>query len=166
MRLFLFLVLELKSYYSFSQNQGNSWMFGDSAGLNFETSPPSYFFSSIYTYEACASISDNDGNLLFYTNGNKVWNQNNEVMSNGDDLEIAGNPSSVTQGVIILPSPGFDYEYIIIYKDFIGYKYSRVDMNGDGSYGEVIEKNTLLDTINYFTEKMYAIKHANGRDWW
>lgn len=40
------------------------------------------------SFEACASISDSAGNLLFYTNGEKVWNKNHEVMPNGEGLEI------------------------------------------------------------------------------
>jgi hypothetical protein len=34
----------------------------------------------IDTAEGCATISDANGQLLFYTDGKKVWNKNHQVM--------------------------------------------------------------------------------------
>ncbi len=91
----------------FCQSYNNNWAFGDSCGLNFTTGEPVFFETSIgQVYEACASISDSFGNLLFYTNGEKVWNRENEVMPNGEELligHIIGYGSSYTQGGSILP---------------------------------------------------------------
>jgi len=74
---------------------------------------------------------------LFYTNGEKVWNKNLEVMPNGDSLNIGlvqyGNPSSITQGVTIIPKPGSMNLFYIIYMsgfnsnfpdDTVGLEYS------------------------------------------
>ncbi|MBK7109633.1 MAG: hypothetical protein IPH61_11015 [Bacteroidetes bacterium] len=73
---------------SFSQSYNNNWAFGDSCGLNFSSGEPVFFETVMESFEACASISDSAGNLLFYTNGEKVWNKNHEVMPNGEGLEI------------------------------------------------------------------------------
>jgi hypothetical protein len=83
----LFLTLLVLSQYSMlsGQNQTNYWFFGENAGLNFNTTPPTVITNSnMKTFEACSSISDKNGNLLFYTNGGSfttlnyvggVWNK-------------------------------------------------------------------------------------------
>jgi hypothetical protein len=64
-------------------------------GMDFNTVPPTYLdTSAIGNIVACgsshnegtASIADSTGQLLFYTNGKKVWNRNHEVMQNGSGL--------------------------------------------------------------------------------
>lgn len=160
---------------TYSQKYDHVWVFGDSAGLNFNFDPPENFISSIFTYEACASIADSSGDLLFYTNGEKVWNKEHEIMHNGDDLNIGLNDevgSSLTQGVLILPFVNNENKYYIfqIQRDYAipenyGIEYSIVDMTLDDGLGDVAEKNSELyeDPV---TEKMQAVKHGNGKDWW
>src|SRR6187399_2322300 len=95
----LFFIISLPA-----QNQTNNWFFGDSAGITFNTSPPSLIFGSgLNTAEGSASISDINGNLLFYSDGVSVWDRNNNVMNNGTGL--LGHISS-TQSAIIVPKPG------------------------------------------------------------
>ncbi|MBK6731582.1 MAG: T9SS type A sorting domain-containing protein [Bacteroidetes bacterium] len=154
--------------YTFAQQDAN-WVFGDSAGLNFHDGIIESFTSSMHGYEANASISDSDGNLLFYTNGINIWNKYHELMSNGDSLQIGGLPygveygSSITQGVNIVPKPDSNNQYYIFYiKDF-GLAYSLVDMSD--STGIVLDKNIEIFDKS-LTEKMQAVKHANGCDWW
>ncbi|MBP9549412.1 MAG: T9SS type A sorting domain-containing protein [Chitinophagales bacterium] len=162
---------------AYPQGYSNNWVFGESAGLNFNVSPPESFESSIITFEACASISDSLGNLLFYTNGGKVWNKNNELMLNGDSLEIGQlfyeeYGSSLTQGVIIIPIPGNTYKYYIFYIAYeilpvesFGIRYAVVDMSPDDGLGKVVLKNfSIYDSLT--VEKMQAVKHANGKYWW
>ena len=61
---FLFLfVLE----FSYAQNKNINWCFGDSAGINFSNlNSPTNFKSAVKTRGSCASISDTNGNMLFY----------------------------------------------------------------------------------------------------
>ncbi len=77
--------------HAYTQLQNVNWVFGDSIGLNFESGEPEFFETTIRTYEACASISNSAGNLLFYTNGQDVWNRDNEIMPNGDSLKCGLN---------------------------------------------------------------------------
>ena len=113
--------------------QANYWYFGAHAGLNYNTgSPPSAlsdgktWFPSV-GFAGSASISDNEGNLLFYSDGETIWNRNHVVMQYGDDM---GHVS--TQGAMIVPYPGnnilyyfylilFLYEIIIIFYKHLGY---------------------------------------------
>ena len=73
----------------------DNWTFGYHSGLNFASTPPSYFIDSINGQEcsldnpfgsessfASNSISDCDGNLIFYTNGLLVWNKKHRLMPN------------------------------------------------------------------------------------
>jgi hypothetical protein len=164
---------------AFSQNQNINWVFGDSAGLNFSGVGPEYFHTNIATYETCASVSDSTGNLLFYTNGEKVWNKSNEIMNNGDSLIIGGTSgglfnSSITQGVVVVENPSFHNQYYLIEMfqiynpgadDSFGLSYSLIDLDLYGGLGGVVEKNiSFYEGI--YREKMQAVRHANGRDWW
>lgn len=76
--LFLFL---LSPFFLFSQGEFNQWRFGWYAGLDFNFTPPvSVSGSSMYSYFSSASISDSLGNLLFYSNGESIWNKNNQTL--------------------------------------------------------------------------------------
>lgn len=96
----------------------------------------------------CASVSDKDGNLLFYSDGVRVWDLNGNIMPGGNDIggEIStGNHSE--QGIIIVPKPGSQSIYYIFtvcrFEDRThlstnhgGFHYSLVDMS-QGVHGEV-----------------------------
>ncbi|MBK7109229.1 MAG: T9SS type A sorting domain-containing protein [Bacteroidetes bacterium] len=173
-RIFIFIACAICACNGFSQYDAN-WTFGDGTGLFFSEDTIIPFESSISGFEAQASISDSSGNLLFYTNGQNVWNREHELMPNGTGLKIgklspdSAFGSSITQGVIILPMPLSERMYYIFYnKDNAlenGLDYCVVDMDAESGLGDVIEKNiTILERPT--TEKMQAVQHANGRDWW
>ena len=87
-----------------AQGQGNIWYFGNYAGLDFNSGSPVVLNNSAMSaFEGCSSIADENGNLLFYTDGMTVWNMNHQVMYNGTGLY--GNSSSTQSGVIV-PLPG------------------------------------------------------------
>jgi hypothetical protein len=143
-----------------------NWYFGDSAGLSFATDPPTVLTDgAMYAGEGCATISDTNGNLLFYTNGITVWNWNHQVMDNGTGLN--GHISS-TQSSLIVPWPGNDSLYYIFTTDAVGQwkglQYSLVNIKENAGQGKVIIKNILLKTP--VSEKLAATKHLNGRDYW
>ena len=88
----------------FSQNQTKKWYFGDQAGLDFNTTPPTILTNgAINANNSCASIADAAGNLLFYTDGQTVYNSSHVVMSNGTGL--FGHHYS-SQGSLIIKQPG------------------------------------------------------------
>ncbi|HEY1872552.1 MAG TPA: hypothetical protein VGG71_15925, partial [Chitinophagaceae bacterium] len=149
--------------------QGNNWYFGANAGLSFNSNPPTALLNgALNTYEGCASISDNNGQLLFYTDGVSVWNKNNLVMPNGGGLK--GNPSS-SNAAIIIPKPGTNNIFYVFTADasenqnLNGYNYSEIDMTLNGGLGDVTSnKNILLYAPS--TEKLTAVRDANGIDIW
>lgn len=172
----IFLLLILTFITSYGQKQGSVWYFGDHAGLDFNTGNPIAITNGA-TYdvgsdgsEGTAVISDSSGSLLFYTNGQNIWNKNHQIMPNGDSL--LGNVSS-TQAALIVAQPGSSrYFYVFTTDDFYndqlkyGFRYSIVDICLDNGFGDVIisQKNIkLLDTV---AEKLTAVRHANGIDYW
>ncbi|MBK7108997.1 MAG: T9SS type A sorting domain-containing protein [Bacteroidetes bacterium] len=166
-QILLITIAALLSCYGFSQNRAINWAFGDSAGLNFSTEPPLPFSTSIKTFEPSATISNEDGNLLFYTNGKTIWNAEHEPMLNGNFLDNgSGTLSSTTQGVIILPYPRDTNKYYVFHLDFNFLKYTVVDMSYEDGLGLVTSKNNIISEIPAITEKMHAVLHGNGRDWW
>jgi hypothetical protein len=106
---FLFLFLVLYASHSFSQGENNNWYFGDRASVNFATTPISVYYSAMSQLEGVASISDSNGDLLFYTNGINVWNRQHQIMPNG--IGLSGNNS--TQQVLIVPYPLHNNMYYI-----------------------------------------------------
>ncbi len=165
--LFVFCGLSLHA-----QKETWHWYFGTYAGLDFSTGTPlADTNSSMAMPEGCASISDSLGNLLFYTNGIKIWNKIYQMMDNGDSL--MGHWSS-TQSAIIIKQPMNDSIYFVFTLDagdgYIyspphrGFRYSTVNINQNGGLGKVIIKNVLI--IDSTSERVTAAKHCNGKDMW
>ena len=160
----LFLLI---STISNAQKEANIWHFGEFAGLDFNSGAPFALTNgALNTLEGCATIADNIGNLLFYTDGNRVWNKNHVQMPNG--FALMGNSSS-TQSAVIVQKPGSSNIYYIFTVPFqdqpnIGLRYSIVDMNLDGGLGDITTKNIFL--YSYLTEKLTAVRHANDCDVW
>ena len=151
-----------------SQNETVNWYFGDHAGIRFSIPgyvPTAATDGQLSTLEGCAAISDQEGNLLFYTDGVTVWNKEHEVMPNGTGLT---GHESTTQSALIVPAP-LDLENFYIFTlDYQaqdnGLRYSMVDMALDGGNGDVYEKN--IEMLFPCSEKMTAVRHSNGIDYW
>lgn len=114
---------------SFEREENNIWL-NNGNGLNFNTGAPVAQPSSVQTAgisNNSASVCDANGHLLFYTDGNVVWNKNNDIMQNGWDINNDGNMAPNTyfiepafgmssysfDGVIIIPMPGSSHKYYI-----------------------------------------------------
>jgi gliding motility-associated-like protein len=164
---FLLTLLLAASSIAMAQKHTNYWYFGKRIGLNFNVTPPQVLHNgAISTIEGCASIADNNGNLLFYTNGSVVINKNNLTMTNGNNL--LGDVSS-TCNTVIVPSPAGNNIYYLFTvgatnNDFEGFRYNVIDMNLQNGLGEVVTKNSLLEDDSY--EKLAAVRHCNKKDVW
>ena len=179
----LLLVLFLLTFGVFyGQLESAHWYFGHNAGLDFTsgTAVP-VFDGALNTKEGCASISDSDGNLLFYTDGRFVYNRNHQLMPNGQGLM---GDSSSTQSAIIVPFPRDETKYYIFTVGAYdgtdldpnpvpeGFHYYLVDMNLNGGLGDVEpfdnETNGLpqFPEANLSSEKITAVIHNNSLDFW
>ena len=146
---------------SWAQNQAANWYFGYGAGISFDVASgavSSMDGGNLSTNEGSATISDEDGNLLFYTDGTFVFNKNHQVMQNGSGLY---GDSSSTQSAIIVPKPDDVNIYYIFTVDNrldgndFGLNYSVVDMTLAGGLGSVTNKN--INLLALCTEKISAV---------
>ncbi|TBV26143.1 hypothetical protein DMZ43_09590 [Meridianimaribacter sp. CL38] len=158
----------------YSQNEAANWYFGKNAGLRFNTTTGTVTAitdGQLNTLEGCTSISDTDGNLLFYSDGRTIWNANHIPMPNASEAfgtGLKGDDSSTSSGLIV-PKPQDLNQYYIFTVDEPhhfnssafpnqqdgdgvndGLMYSLVDMTLEGGLGDVdpLEKNVPLITYD------------------
>ena len=193
-----------------TEKQAYNWYFCMDAGLNFGQTPPLvlsdgnvntitgyetdpngviYPESAFITYGGSSVMSDAEGNLLFYTDGNTVWNKNHDVMVNGTSL-ICGAYGK--QNNIIIPAPGNPDKYYIFTIKEPSYwtlpfpfpignplyswrvVYSEVDMSLDNGLGGItVNKNVIIDgsdeqnfLAGSYYPRMSATYHSDGHQIW
>ncbi len=158
----VFTVLSTTSCNSISNNNAKNWYFGNRAAMVFENEGPVAVTNSAMTQvEGVATMSDANGNLLFYTNGTIIYNRNHQPMENGSGLL---SHSSNTQAAFVVPFPGNPNQYFVITPG--PYYYSIVDMTLDSGNGAVLstQKNILI--TNDSSEKVAGLQASNQRDIW
>jgi|GEM_PF-6420524 len=154
------------------QKQAAFWFLGNSNGVDFTgasaeklNNAPS---GSPYAY---GTYSDENGKLVLYTDGQRLWNGNHEMIANALTLEgWSVRPSS------IIPKPGSDSLFYIftsgVYRntpsgtDEIAMFYSIADMSKDAGKGEVIEKRKVLYYGDGGYGGNYTISSNCSGDFW
>ena len=172
---------------SSAQKNDNVWVFGYYYGLSYPVPgldfywgyPDTVGFYPPFSFIAsgCVSMSDDAGNLQFYTNGDEVGNWNNNIVTNSSGYNSgSGNYyNQYWQGEISIPYPDHPGKYVLfhMYGSYVGNSlfpinlyYSIIDMSLQSGEGEMTEKqiNIISDTL--LCCSMQATRHANGRDWW
>ncbi len=198
----IFLILVILSKVSLAQWQPDTkrdyqWVFGThytylnphGHKLSFLENPPisESFDHDLNIYCTTASICDQEGNLLFFTNGMHVADRLGRIMPNGDSINQGyawyhWNSQNlgykVPQDVLILPQFGSDSLFTIFHvkveipftSQVIWYGsrllQTNIDMTKNEGFGDVLIKNNpiIIDTIA--VGMIDACRHANGRDWW
>lgn len=151
----------------YGQKEASTWYYGFRAGLKFESTGVKALSNGATNFWLghSSSISDENGNLLFYTNGDTVFNRQHRVMSNGSGLTGRGPAFTV-----IVPNPSSNGIYYIFVADrgivsLNGeFSYSIVDLALNGGLGGVAKKRQVLHSP--VVGVVAAILHANGRDIW
>lgn len=135
--------------------------------------------------EGVSCLSNENGELMFYSDGINIWNKNHEYMQKTDGTTgygqkvLPGNPSSSQSGVAI-PYPGNPDKYILLgmeHNEYKGFGYVVVDMTKNNGLGGIepvpgaqpsTKKYISLASINGSIpgESLTALRHANGRDIW
>ena len=87
-----------------SQKQADIWYFGEHAGIDFTSGTATVMTNQdvMTAYKSSAVMSDSIGNLLFFTDGIKVWDRSFTPMPGATGL--AGDVG-VTQPCIIIRTP-------------------------------------------------------------
>ena len=194
----IMVIVSLSSLITISYGQANLdniWLFGyetDSSLPQFGGSVMDFNNDTLlmYTHDrempfdaTNASICDDSGHLLFYTNGVYIANFVHDTIENGgcclNPMELNNvDGNRVPQGTIILPFPENEKEYYLIHGgrrliqgDFLDagggpIYYSHLDMEVNNGFGKVLEKNIPIISDTLDIGKLTATRHANGRDWW
>ncbi|NRD20872.1 T9SS type B sorting domain-containing protein [Winogradskyella eckloniae] len=110
----------------------------------------------------CASISNKNGDLLFYTDSENIWNRNNVLMNNGTGL--LGNKNA-DQNSIIVPINNIPDQYYVFTIGVDGLHYSIVDMSLNNGLGEVTLMNIPLLT-GLGVGKITGVHHSDGQSIW
>jgi hypothetical protein len=161
-------------------------------GAKIEFRNDSLVFDSFHCPISMASgqitISDVDGNLQFYTNGNYIVNRFHEIMPNGkalnqgsdfNDRSAGGNSSYFPYGYMVIPDKEDPDIYYLIhpqtkypphkhyqYKSTSEYlKCTRINMRLDGGKGDVDEREKIIYPVKS-SDRYRIIQHGNGRDYW
>lgn len=172
-KILLLLIIIIYCFPAYAQLESAHWYFGRYVGLDFTSGSPQVDYNGqLTTTEGCASISDVNGNLLFYTDGSTVYNRNHQILN---DMDLNGDPSS-TQSGIIVPYPNNPDLYYIFTVDADdsalpgsttnkGFHYYLVDMTLNGGLGGMVDtpNNNLLPITS---EKVTAVAHKNNQDVW
>ncbi len=167
--------------YGYANNQDTNSVVGG-AVIDFKQDPPLMYKQNrdLNFSLTCGVCSDSSGNLLFYSNGIRIFNHLNQLMENGDTI----NPGQVWENIeqqgypnpmrtLSLPAPGQSNVYYFFYIGFYllpgsgtfsPFYYSLVNMNDNGGAGKVLSKNQIVLEGDFAEPD--AVKHANGRDWW
>ncbi|MBX7154666.1 MAG: hypothetical protein K1X91_06860 [Bacteriodetes bacterium] len=145
------------------------WYFHIGLGINFNTAPPSILSGGQTvntghgegTSVACDSAT---GNLLFYSDGNTIWNRNHAVMASN----IHPQSVSSTQAVLIIRQPGSQTLYHLFTTAGLGRtpgaRHIVVDMALNGGLGDVVSNTQII--LNTVCEKLTAVRACNGIDYW
>lgn len=170
-------------YKANAQGENNHWHFGYNHHVDFNAATPQYNTnSSMTTFESSATVSDAQGNLLFYTIGCRVWDRNGAEMPNATGLlgnysvgAIPAHNGSGSDCVQTLPNPSNPNQYFVfsIKSQEEGCDkiyYHTVDMTLNGGLGDVIAatKNTiLLQTPQTFgIKELSAVTYGDCNSYW
>ena len=167
-KIYLLLLCLALSTFIFAQKETNNWVFGLSNWMNFNTDPitvgstPSFnFFGERNT----VSMSDEDGNLLFYSDGFSIFDSNHNTMPNG----IIQANTLATHPIFVIPKPNSDDSYYMVINSngFAGSSLTwiEIDLTLNGGLGDVVpDIGEVL--LNNPTGKITAVLHSNLNDIW
>jgi hypothetical protein len=196
----LLLLFFLAPFVIFAQKHDYQWVMGygnpnnnDTSGvfggmfLNFEQLPFRVYKKNLSMNfgNFCSICSDSIGDLLYYSNGIRIYNDDHSLMENGDTInpgslsiwnnfKDSGYPNPI--GGFSIPKPGKYNQYYLFHSaaSFVNNNllitplyYSLIDLSINNNLGKVLEKNiVLVESMDVDIIWPSFVKHANGRDWW
>ncbi|MEQ8363535.1 MAG: PKD domain-containing protein [Cyclobacteriaceae bacterium] len=157
--------------YGLQEQRANIWYFGNRAGIDFNPLPnPAIPLddSAMDAPEGTSTISDRNGKVIFYTDGDKVYDRTHTEIATG----IGGDPLSA-QAALIVPVPDDETLYYIFTTQAIDgtsaneLRYSLFDIKPNGGLGAVTQQNILLfakSTERITANGNWLITHEYGNN--
>ena len=164
-----------------SRSSRRWWYFGQNAKLDFGvrgTATPqalttSGVAASAIKAEGATTVSNRDGDLLFYSDGLTIWDRNGGVMLNSTGLN---GSNTATQAVAAFPLNSEEKLYVVISNSVHAngtvthgeLYYSVVDMTANGGLGAVktTAKNIQMGGPKYSAEALGAVPNLAGDGYW
>ncbi len=163
--------------YCFSQGEWDNWVFGEHAGINFNSGIPVPITTvnpSFWANYSSASASDSAGNLLFYVSDymtNYVYNRNNDTMPNGFLNSVFD--SYATEPYFVMQNLADDSSYYLFSVRspgiFVsGLFYTVINMRLDGGLGDIVPGEKLIPVPGgeYAGNVITGTRHHNNKDVW
>jgi len=98
----------------------SNWYFGNGNIHNFNTGVTTTNTTKT-SYEGISSVSDDQGKLLFYTNGRNLWRADGSLSSTalleGNEGGSTGDRGSASQGIITIRHPFAPDDYYVLTTD-------------------------------------------------
>ncbi len=145
--------------------EAETWCFCVNVQLQFrgEIATPSVLPPLLSFGKGSSSISDENGNLLLFSDGMKLWDKNASQLSGTLDGDLGS-----TQSSLMVPNPLGNQQYYIFTTDQVfqlptkGLNYSFIDLSKASGNDTLPVKRLLNET----PEKLTGVKHSNGHDYW
>ena len=151
-----------------------AWVFGDGMLMDFPNGGPPVVNGNAQTvrsFEMGACIADTNGNLQMYCNHSYIYSGQLQTVSN-----LYYSDQSLTQGALVVPTYDPDISYLFALsqacnQSSICLRLNRYNARLNGGSGGVAPSVDDLviwdDTLGSgLGERLAAIRHANGKDWW
>lgn len=163
--------VNIKEYDSLDQ-RANIWYFGNGAGIDFNPmpDPPVAIAGPLNTPEGTSVISDRNGQVVFSTDGNQIFDKLGQDITPPGGL---GGDNTSTQSALIIPVPGDETLYYIFTTNEIygtgtyEVRYSLFDLKLNNGVGGIAEFNQLLfgpATERITGDENWLIAHEYGNN--
>lgn len=188
--------------FTIAQMEGDQWVMGYWRSSGTDQSVMSIDFRAknltitkhinykIQIYETISNICDSNGEFIIWTNGMQIMDYTGELIADtiaydGMDgywdhnyLQSYQMPLGFPKhdGAIILPVPGLNSEYSVIYDYAEDHPNSvfaptqnleaRISFHQDSGFVLKYKDVPIGPRIEWYTGTISAVRHANGRDWW
>ncbi|MCA6069360.1 T9SS type A sorting domain-containing protein [Chryseobacterium sp. RG1] len=192
MKKFFLTIFLCLFFLGYAQGENDNWYFGLYAAANFSNPTNPIALTDNASQWSDASVSDENGNLLFYTDGKSIWNREHQVMQNGHINSALGSSVSYLHDDAIAKDP-FNPNKYYIFSTITYYSngssgsitltggfcsYTVVDMSlGSISttnglpLGDVVSGSNSLPVLDangnaFFSNQVNVVKHADDSSLW
>ena len=153
----------------FGQKEGNHMIFGSGIWLDFNHEPVEFKILNFgySVWEGGITISDEDGNLILFSNGHDLYGRQHIALTRNLRLLFNKQVSSTTSTQMqVVKKPKSQYTYYIFQPGWQGrpLMYVELDLRRQDKIGAVVSIPYIL--YENTTEKITVIKHENNEALW